>query len=1034
MSTLEATAWGGSEFPIVEQWLEAHRLGIAVQMLDLFEPDMEEHDRAWAWVIERLRGMPDGSLTKYLLRYPEHTVRQCIRVFANEAAGPKLHAVGKELEEAYGRAVAGGYYLRGRVIAHAAMYGEMDGKALLRAGLVFGNRKAWKATYKTNTGKQLSAALEQLRRSPSSIRQRLAAVHQFENLAPREWPVVRNTLLAHVFGWPLLVLVGPRTVGMSVPIGLDLEFARGPRVQVRGAKRFFKDVDWDLADCRWRGRRFWSDKHGSSRHLKADLRAARVVVDVAYAERILAVLDELGIEVGAVDGASAMPYLTEMVLARCLGSAFMLPFAMTGLLGPEIPGHPNDRRKNPNCQMLVAGHVAEKAAYVSSSGLYSGVAMPGSGSPLDPAALRANGIFSDAVEVTLTPTLETLNDVVQQNWRPYEYLGCPEVRWALHGGRSGGDMPEPSRPGLLLPETNAPVADTVAEISRQPKNVVQIFAEPVVVASALWHIQYNLRPKTEAPMAAALSWAFIRMEDYPAAVIWQAIWRISGGEREGLNTLLKTQSSAQADRLAADLLNSQTPTRYRPYMRAPDILVLVVPGQERRGGLDPDILDVAGLLNRIDGSLAPVPEEGLREILGHTRVLLVTEPDQQPQPENGPALPPAFPAIVQALNAYRRGFRLPAAKDCLKRLDFTAHEAVTAMRELLKEGILRHCAGEYHLRADARAWAANQDGSRFAMEARVAAAYSLAPYLTEDARASALPQAFHPYVVAEAYHLFKRAHGEARRISDSRRASDTSGGADLIARALMPESWAAVRCLLTLNGMPALSHQMSRSLLARADRDGEPTPLQLATVARAAFGHALNTTGPVRNERFNEAFALYERAWDLARPCSNAMQTHVGTWYYYHLARAAYRPAPELRSLGDEIVELLTSSSTPLEGVAICKTWAWTFMEQLTREESALPYYLVLAKSPLVAKDDFLISGVGTARRVGDADSEQQMFEAYEKTDAKARWLYSYWRYCNWQRRSGRKALMMDRWQVGLRVIGERLGLSLPRERAVLYS
>jgi hypothetical protein len=236
----------------------------------------------------------------------------------------------------------------------------------------------------------------------------------------------------------------------------------------------------------------WRSKRGHyPKEFRTKVEHASVTFDLRFADEILRGLPAL-----FPQDRSADIYLAQAVLARFLGRRDYLSAIAIGQIGEVY----EDDEGNPQLDYYVESSdpeaTREKLSHIFNSRIWERVALPQSdqlmievGKHVEEFNEHWKEIQPQSMpfllpEVNFGAKLSNIADIVHtKGWRQYNYIRCPEIRWALHNEESPRILkskhPQVQSVLYQLRNNNGPILDL--RKNEQP-------VTPLAVASALWHI------------------------------------------------------------------------------------------------------------------------------------------------------------------------------------------------------------------------------------------------------------------------------------------------------------------------------------------------------------------------------------------------------------------------------------------------------------------------------------------------------------------------------------------------------------------
>lgn len=853
-----------------------------------------------------------------------------------------------------------------QIWAYHALLGHSSPTRLVRLGHMLFRQGGWRQVEKdVGVVEALSSCLKVLRDPWRSTEERCRAIGQMAGVLRNTpywteipyWVQIENILYQHQLYWPLLVLDGTEAwtlpegstsiaaLAVSLPVAVDVSFDGRGGVHLKGTRGIVLADKWKehLAVAARVGKELWRAKHGNHGSFREDVLRTSVTFDFSVAQEVGRDLAQRGIESITLDDGSADAYFAQVVLHRLLGRTSTLMSAGTGLIGKRCRNE--DDTPALNYRFMPPGGIPDKLRYVFACRTFERVVLPkaeeseaivqklltadvpDASAGQEPPARRGmvNRAVDQTAEVLFAYDLHTLADTMQvRGWRQFQYARCPEVAWAVHNAREG-------RPGLLDYEDTR-VQHVIRMLNGNSSPIVRCNTSPIVVASALWHINSYQRKVMDPHMPPSLSWAFIRPLDREQDTqFWELVWKVMGASPEDFYAFIQHASMEEAiDRLAS-ALNKFEPDLYCPSHRGPDILVLVGTQRfedSRERTLNPRSRPfmVASILEELlrSGRLRGPHDHRLWPLIGKTRIVLL--PADEPIVVGGEVhlnrLHPREVSFLRALATFEGGFTQHTARLMLTEFgDYRGAEVRYKILEpLVRKGILREGQGWYHIPRHLLKSLRAEEGPEKLAQRHYRAGCALAPYVTEvEIPSLALDAAFSPEYTPEAAEHLWLAIQYARPAGDQKLRQASRKALQHLTRFALIPSWGLVNGFLQV-GLSRDAYEMAADLLAwQHASQVESHPSQLLLAARAAalrakdFGEGSNNPERGRQLR-QEANRYFREALDHCTyfPSEEGFnRLHLLTAYAVYLSEQEPEREEDLNHLSRQAIDLLVQGVTP---------------------------------------------------------------------------------------------------------------------------
>ena len=657
-----------------------------------------------------------------------------------------------------------------RVIAHHILHGTARPIAILRLGKAI-LAKRWR-NYEENDDilETFQKSLQVLRSPWSETQKKVEAIESMSRALPgsQQWRYIENHLYHEIFAWPLLIFTDDEAI--SLPVSIDV-YADGKRgVEIRGDVLIdtsqWEPHLWHAADA---ARLMWLGKHGNfGSERKEEVRDTSVVYDFSIANEIVTNFPE---EIAPKDP-SMEAYFCQVILSRLLGNAVSTSSVVTGSIGEQ---RTENYHKLADFQFCWPGGVPQKLKYVFQTRFFERVILPDlrdlpwrSPERRELTNFLETYKYEQSTEINYVKHLQHAADSFQiGGWRQFQYVRCPDIAWKVHpSGRRLLQAHPVESPGVQR-------CLSALRNNQEPLLDLSSVATPTELASALWHINVDLReriPLRQRP--PMLSWGFVRtVPEEQDTRFWYIVWKITGATQEDYGSFHSTADAQSAAAALADALNCFAPRLHSPSHRAPDLLILI--GVK---SLSDTLLKAKNPSLRchsfsqvmeyltLPGMLHPISNELMREHIGETRIITfdtdtVAEhgdsSDQESERESLSELGYRERHILNALTVFRFGFTQQMASLLWEGLGYDDVPVRDMLEEFVRLGAIRYGNGEYHIPGKIGQTLTPTGNSFEDAKKHYAAALSLAPYLSLTEKPGiAFDRAFQPHYVREAdFHL-----------------------------------------------------------------------------------------------------------------------------------------------------------------------------------------------------------------------------------------------------------------------------------------
>ena len=682
------------------------------------------------------------------------------------------------------------------------------------------------------------------------------------------WGQIENFLYHHLFAWPLLVSKG-LLYATSLPMSVDIQFPQATDEDDDFSDKAFSRMKHGkcvkflhgkgvISVERWKnhfeyaarlGKQLWRQKHGNFGSFRRKIKWSEVSFDFREAQMIADDLGRIGSESLSLQEGSAIPYFSQVVLSRLLGSKGIQGSAVTGLIDEDNVTMCVSERKltPPDC-------LPQKLRYVFAARQFERLVLP-RGSQQTVEKLRTELIGKDiptvsddakpsgpvlqvTTEINYASDLGDLSDITQvDGWRNRQYVRCPEIRWALHGPNVSDNWSS-RNPGI----------QKVLNRLKFNNDAVVTFDDVtgLDVAYALERID-RLRVLIRPNTPPALSWAFIRVtENEQDARFMQLLWHIAGAGDQ-FESILEHPTSKATVTSVANLLNSFEPSVDQPSIRAPDILVLIntrlfdESWQRCDFPQSRPFMMAPILKNLAESECLHCPySKQLFRLIGKTRIILLPEAEERTELSTTDVtqLPRAGLKLLTALSTFEWEFNQQMAASLLSHFDIQGKEVREALKTFEEAGLLRCGGGWYHIPSSiilqVRACAEKEE--KLAMQ-HLTAGFALAPFLSDREFPSlGLDISLNPVHLHEVgSHLFK-----AYALLDRGKRKGWMGSViqEAYKRLLSFaefNNWQSAAKILAMRSCSNEAYRMGRELLLRDERANLPThPNNLVTAAQAS--------------------------------------------------------------------------------------------------------------------------------------------------------------------------------------------------------
>lgn len=1042
----------------MDRWLKSHRIGLVAYAIDAlpfsarYSLDLEEHLSSYIMVEP---GPGPNDRKSFLLTLPPSVLNILAHTIApaNEdkildllVLSSEIREVLEKLSPANKESDLSSVLGKTQIWGYDALYGYSDPKRLIWLGKALFGKKTWNELEgNTEIHDRLCSTLQTLRDPWTPILGRCDAIRQLTEALDGvpHWAQIENFLYHSQFCWPLLVLGNKDTLSqmpnastelaVSLPIAVDLVFDGYDDVYLDppGAAGVLSVEEWrehirrDLNVAK----DLWRAKHGNyGNTFKNKILHASVVFDFNSALKIAEDLNYPGIGRIPLSEGSADAYFAQVILNRLLGWYSIPMSAMSGLIGDKTEEEAlNYQFVPPSEKGLV-----KKLRYVFSSRAFERIVLP-QGEKTERAlqdCLVHYGMTQTS-EVLFASRLHNVADIVQvQGWRRHRYIRCPEVAWGIHSDQLG-------RPGLLPIEE--PRVQVVLQSLQENLSAVVTLDKtpPIVLASALWHINHTLRneidPTTPPPM---LSWAFIRSLDREQdRRFWELLWKVMGMTPAAILALASPASKKEAVSRLANALNQFVPDTGKGYYRSPDIIVILgaqrfkteeeeSPAPGSRPFMVSPILRELSLPGRLRG-----PFDNLfSPLIGKTRIILLPTDEPIDSEENISirGLNAADLEVLRTLAVFDFGFTQQSASLILSELDgaYKGLATRTVLERLVNEGVLREGQGQYHIPRNVRKQLRQEEGKNLAV-LHYKAGLALAPYVIpgKEFPSLALDRAFNPEYVHEAEEHFRSADSLAKDMGDYKTRNVIRPAYHHLSLFMPMPSWGVVLQLLKAGRRPEYTYEMAQQILQSERTAGVTShPTNLCNMAEAAAQWAKENENlrlklrQEANSYFREALAQCEvfRREEGFDEEEGFNRLTVLTKYAVYLADQEPAHKEEIARLSKEALDLLEKGEDPRGAKG---EWLEVVADLEPSHRKAFHLYKLGFKLKWA---QLLIKGIGAAS-LGGLREEVKAIRNDLSRDTAAVLLF---RVASNRRMSKRQLQerVTDRWKEGLRLFDEFWG------------
>lgn len=1046
------------EAPCVARWIASARSSLLARCF-LATPTNEREPFRYQLKALLARAIWNGGTDVRLSEYSSEATNALLQAgLDRNRAGRLIYERAVEIERQRAEGLADWRRLdhQARRIAYLLLYSTCEARSITSVGKNFFG-KSWKSYWRDHDPSVLDELAIVLHDPRADTFAKIAAIAATETIGSgpgatlagnhcRPWRRVQQHLLDHVVGWPLLVLKQPdgTPIGCSLPVILDLRTDQHSQVEVISSDDSMLSItEWKgmMHTARRRAWMLWRPKHGNYGQAREYVRDLRVHVDLRVAAAVLEPTRNTAITALDIDGSSAVPYFTQLILSRFLGKSAMSATAITAVEQRpiEIDGRTVDY------VLQVPGDVEQKLRRARESTVFTRVVVARAETQDEDEALNVARLIDPEweahVELRAAQTHSDISDIVQlHGWRQYKYVRAPELRWGLHSTIIG-------RPGVRHPTTNNAVARVLAQLVEHDGGVVLTDEGGSAVASALWHITSRLRVSWFGKRApAGLSWVFVRTTGLADEDLWTLVWEAIGANREDLARLFAADTAEDAAVIVATALSRFDPVDGAAHTRAPDLLVLLTPRgadqDEVEAGQRP--LAIGPVISELAQTphLRRIPDIRYERLLGATRVIVAA--DRVPlvssagrQSKRLMATDRPLDDVAAALSIFESGVDAITASRYLEAIgiprdDF--RECLAEAKESGRKGAIRWGQGEFHVALEAVQYLPLLDDVKMSQR-HFAAAMALAPILEQqDLSSYGLDRGLtSERLIAAHYQLQRmfevlrgfeiRGHTTIDAILESAKIASS-----WLITMMLPRSWATVYRASRHGGLQEFAYESAR-LMMRETR--QPGAKRLITASVAAFECAKwayrSTAKPaLSNEALAAALRWGRAALERARAAadSDALFVTVGTIYSSMLRE---RPDSDGTSGSDGTDEadesdcqiiaagLRALQANPGVDLEIGRRWLLAKGNAIADDRASIVMYRDVLM--LTEDEDLRIQALGAAVRAKDADAIGHFVQLLKGTNAEMI-RKSRHRFANRTRQAGKKeSIAMKRWIVGLQFL-----------------
>jgi len=697
---------------------------------------------------------------------PSHVLGLLAKATQQEIAGEELNRISAFAERAFKRLLQGGIsdpsiLGRAQIWVYRSQLAYTSPRRLLRLGRsLFGDWKAWKKIDSCEQSLQdISSSLDVLRDPAKFTQDRCDSITKLADILGQTpcWQQIENILYQNQFCWPLLI-IRPlqqgrygRTMAVSLPVAVDVSWNSLDEVKIiaRNAD-LINTWEANARKCVRVAKTLWKATHQHYDTFRDLVEEASVIFDFRIAEKIIDDLAKLLGEQISLSDQSADAYFAQVVLNRLLGRRSPMATAITGGIGLQIQDEYGVMQ--PNYIFEDPKRIMEQIEFASATRIYSQFVFPvveSSRGTVNKYLLEVNapskdekgsdqtdvfpGLESFAETVYATDMLSVADNVQSHGWRQQQYIRCPEIRWSIHGN---------GKPGLLHHSQSMKVQNVIDRLRSNNDSVLTLDESPIVVASALCHIDSQLRlEKFRADCQPIISWAFIRPLDNEQDLwFWNLLLQVIGATSDELFDFLRHADRKEAvDRLTI-LLNKAAPDVDQPAHRCPNIIVIVgsqIFDESKNRTPNPSARPfmVSAIIDELRNRLVPLGnrEELVFKFIGHTRIILIPKDSMEDSGTRDTCLDDFSKEEQRALrylSAKKGGFTKQTASLMLFGLGnhFEVFRMSDILESLMCKGAVRYCQGEYHVSQNFAATLQCGEAPEDAWEKHYRAGCALAPY------------------------------------------------------------------------------------------------------------------------------------------------------------------------------------------------------------------------------------------------------------------------------------------------------------------
>lgn len=872
---------------ISDRWLDAQRLGVTASIL-LTHPGTHPAFSAARKILQEdmtggqsgprgfdfFRSLPPWVLTVLTRSFKQRTVPSLNRFAVLAEKALQRNSICSENETStIARAQIWSYHV---LLAHTRTEG------LLRLGrTLFGHFEEWlRIDSDPISLEEMASCLETIRNPLASTQAKCGGVLKLSQVLSNTpfWEQTENILYHNQFCWPLMIFETEysqrraRSIAFSLPVAVDVFLDNRRQVrQTAGAGILAPRWEKSLERAVHAAKILWRSEHENYGSFRDMVERASVTVDFSPAEKIIEILaNALNAKVSLSDR-SAEAYFSQVVLARLLGHSNIMVNAVTGVIGDQIKDE--NSTAQPNFRFDAPQGISEKIEYVAATGFFERIVLPESTESKDAIEnfLKKLGP-SDRVEKSTPVTrfqpmeflvaedLQSVADHVHPlGWRQRQYIRCPELEWAIHSKGS---------PGLLRPSEDKRVKEVMARLAANASRLLRLEVPPIVVGSALGHIDQLLH-RNEPGFSAALSWVFINVSDNKSSArwhdekdifFWELFFGATGLGSHQLVRFLCHPSQKKAVEYLTAYLNRFVPGRDQPH-RCPDFLVIIgsqihssYTGRLRGSSFRPFMVNP--ILDQLQNTLLPIGKhhDSVSRLIGKTRIIIL--PDGKWEESMGEAgslndLTGEEVRQLRYLATLEESFTSSTARLLLSYSSDSPEQILphAILDKFLAKGVVRCVHGKYHVPSFVARQIATEEAPEDKVKRYYAAGAALAPYAvrSQGTLSMGVDAGFTPEYFEEASQHFKKALPYSRRTGSVgagsfRRLSEAA--IQRLNRFVMAPSWANVSRLLKaatrLPGLAALEpYEKSCELLRWYEEEGiAPHPFNLVTAASSATNAA----------------------------------------------------------------------------------------------------------------------------------------------------------------------------------------------------